>query len=350
MSNLRKKNHYVSKSYLKPWSDENNQLLSYRILVSHNEVPLWQKNSIKSVAYHKHLYTLIDEEVDSDKIERWMDQKIETPAQKALDKVRFGEDLTSDELHCLVRFLALQDVRTPAKYLEHIKRCKKQMPNILEDVLQKAKRKLEEAIKTGDLPKVESPPEANMIPLKLKKEIEENSEQGYLKVEVLLGRSTWLFSIFHILNKTYRVLQEHNWSIIKAPDGIAWLTSDNPVIKLNYYGQGKYDFKGGWGNNGTEILFPLSPEYLMYTKVGEKKPCNHISIRLAKKIQRFIAEHAHRFIFSDHRLENIAKLRSRIIDTEAFKDEQDAWQNWHSYQRGAELDILSSYNNTLDKN
>lgn len=350
MSNLRKKNHYVSQSYLKAWANEKNQVSTYRILVSHNEVPLWQKTSIKRIAYYKHLYTLINGEGNSDEIERWMDQEIEAPAQKALDKVRYGENLNKNELNSLIRFLALQDIRTPARYIEHIKRCEKQMPNILEDVLQRSKQKLEESVKTGDLPKLGKHPEANMIPLNLEKIIENESEQGYLKAEVLFGRSTWLFSITHILNKTYRVLQDHNWRIIKAPNGMSWFTSDNPVIKLNYYGQGRYDFKGGWGNKGTEILFPLSPKYLMYTQVGEKAPLNNISKEIVKTVQRFIAEHAYRFIFSVHPIENIESLRPRIIDNNAFKNEQRAWNNWHNSQSNAELDILKLNKPELDEN
>ena len=41
-------------------------------------------------------------------------------------------------------------------------------------------------------------------------------------------------------------LLKHRWTILHAPPGISWPTSDNPLIKLNYQDSSNYDTEGGW--------------------------------------------------------------------------------------------------------
>lgn len=171
-----------------------------------------------------------------------------------------------------------------------------------------------------------------MIPMKVTKEISTDSEWGQLKTEVLLGRGLWLFSIRHVLLNTYRVLNTHTWSILQAPEGMEWITSDNPVVKLNYYGEGSYDFKGGWGNEGSEIIFPLSPELLLYTQVGNKARMNTVSIELATTLNRFIAENAHRHIFASNPTDGISSIIPRVVDKIAYDDEKREWETWHTRQ------------------
>ncbi|WP_248547789.1 hypothetical protein [Paenibacillus odorifer] len=89
--------------------------------------------------------------------------------------------------------------------------------------------------------------DSKLIPIRVTKENGTESELGQLKTEVLLGRGVWLFSIRNLLTTTYKVLNEHTWSILRAHGELLWITSDNPVVKLNYYDydNGSYDFKGG---------------------------------------------------------------------------------------------------------
>lgn len=175
-----------------------------------------------------------------------------------------------------------------------------------------------------------------MIPLNVWQQSQPNLTHGYVGAEVLFGRKTWLLAIRHLLTKTYKVLLNHNWNLVKAPPGISWLTSDNPVIKLNYYGNNEYDFKGGWGNNNTDILFPLSPKYLLHTQIGSKEHLANCSSELAKTINRYIAEHAYRIVFSEKPIKNIETFRKRLVDADVFKFEQLAWQNWHDYHTESE--------------
>ncbi|WP_123717011.1 DUF4238 domain-containing protein, partial [Pseudomonas poae] len=71
MQQLRKDNHYVPKLYLKQWADKD-QILTYRLLVPSDNVPLWKKQSLKGIAFHQHLYTYLAGQEETDEFERWL--------------------------------------------------------------------------------------------------------------------------------------------------------------------------------------------------------------------------------------------------------------------------------------
>jgi imidazolonepropionase-like amidohydrolase len=56
---------------------------------------------------------------------------------------------------------------------------------------------------------------------------------------------------------------------LKPYPGFAWFTTDDPVLKLNFNSWDAYDFGGGWGSSGSEILVPLSPLHLTYDLIGD---------------------------------------------------------------------------------
>jgi hypothetical protein len=345
MGSVRKNHHYVSQSYLKAWGKGHNKIWTYRVLVSHDSVPIWSQSSIRNIAKQQHLYTRSIAGSDSDDIEMWMDQEIETPAQMALSKARINEPLDNREWSCLLRFVALHDIRSPANYITSMNRWKSEMPEVIEEVLKSSDAQFEVDRSQSPITRNRGHQDSTMIPMKVSKEIVTDSEFGHLKAEVLLGRGLWLFSIRHLLTNTYKVLNQHNWSIIQAPKGLEWLTSDNPVVKLNYYRSGSYDFKGGWGNKGTEIIFPLSPNVLLYTQVGETKRLHNISVELAMMLNRFIAENAHRYIFAASPINGIGEVVPRVVNNDAYRNENMEWENWHARHKKLEMEYQDRFEN-----
>ena len=134
----------------------------------------------------------------------------------------------------------------------------KELPETLNECVQEGVARWQQAKAQGTIPVLPPSNGSEYIPLRLTKGIEPGKAFGTLKAEVVAGRGLWLFSIKHTLTSTLRVLHQHRWSILTPPDGLSWFTSDDPVIRLNYCADGRYDFRGGWGNPGTEILLPLS--------------------------------------------------------------------------------------------
>jgi len=337
-------NHYVPCLYLKRFAASPGRILTYRILVAHPRVLVWKLDAIRGIAYHAHLYTRIASGIETDEIEKWLNAEFETPAEEALMKATADMRLSPTDWHNLVRFVAAQDVRTPARLAENMQLWNKAVPRILDDTLQDAVRRLEWAKRSGQAINAVKSPNSEYIPLRVTTEIEPGQDFGKVKSEIIVGRGLWFFSMRHLLTNTVTVLHNHKWSILVPPDGLTWFTSDDPVIRLNYYGNGRYDFKGGWGNPGTEILVPLDPHHLLYTKVGER-PERRGSVvpRLqAEMIRRFIAEHAHRFIFAASPDREVPTLRPRIINASLLRDEQEQWRRWHENQTIAERELIGS--------
>ena len=337
MKNIHSDNHYVPQSYLKRWSSDGLKIWSYRVLVSHQKIPLWKLHSIRGVAYHTHLYTRISARSETDEFECWLEKEFETPAQEALDKAISNCHLKVNDWERLIRFAAAQSVRTPANLSTTMEKWRKEMPELINSTLQKAAKDLEDANRTSKPPKQKNINNTTMFPLRISREPLTDTDKSLLKVETLVGRSMWLFGVKHILSNTIKVLLRHKWSILHAPPGVEWATSDDPVICLNYYGKESYDFGGGWGYKGSEIILPLSPQHILYTKVGDKKPFRkEVTYELSALLERMIVEHAHRWIFAKEPIQEIEALRPRKINLIAFKNEMEVWKNWHDEQSSAE--------------
>lgn len=334
---FQRQNHYVPCVYLKGFAGPDRRVRTYRLLVPHPQVPLWKAHSARSIGYHSYLYTRLTAGGPTDEIEKWLEREFETPATEALERAVSDGRLTRSHWNDLIRFVAAQDVRTPARLLDNLRRGHAELPGVLNEVLQDAVADLQRAKARGTVPVLPSN-DSDDIPFRLTKSIEPGQAFGTLKGEVVAGRGLWLFSIKHTLTQTINVLHQHRWSILTPPDGLSWFTSDDPVIRLNYYPNGTYDFRGGWGNPGSEILLPLSPRHLLYTKIGARPPSRgqRISRPHADIIRRFIAEHAHRMIFAAFPDEEVPTLRPRLEHQGLFRSEAERWRQWHDEQTAVE--------------
>ena len=341
---FQRDNHYVSCLYLKRFAASPGRVWTYRTLVAHSRVPVWKLAAIKGVAYRAHLYTRLAAGVPTDEIERWLNADFETPAEEALMKATADMRLSPTDWHNLVRFLAAQDVRTPARLAENLQRWKETLPGMLDETLQDSVRRFDLAKKSGQVIKPTTVAHSDYIPLRITTQTQPGQEFGKVKGEMVAGRGLWFFSMRHLLTKTAKVLHNHRWSILAPPDELTWFTTDDPVVRLNYYGDGRYDFKGGWGNPGTEIFLPLDPRHLLYTKVGERPPRRGwvVPRAEAEMIRRFIAEHAHRFIFAASPDAEVPRLRPRIVDLALLRDEDEQWRRWHGDQTNAERELIDS--------
>lgn len=212
----------------------------------------------------------------------------------------------------------------------------------MEATLKESVRKLESAKSRGEQIKPAKGTDSEYLPVRVTTAIKPNEEFGEIKAELLVGRDLWLFGIRRLLTHTANVLLEQKWSILSPPDGLQWFTSDDPVVRLNYYGENNYDFGGGWGRLGTEIFLPLSPRHLLYTKVGHPRPARGTVLEPAQAeiFRRVIAQHAHRYIFSKSVDVAIPKLRPRTIDAAFLQDENEQWSRCHEEQTRAKRELM----------
>lgn len=341
---MKRDNHYVPHSYLKRWADTKGDVWSYRILVPHAKSSLWKAHSPKSLGYHQHLYTRMTANGESDEVERWFDTDFESPAGHALQYAVTDRRLSPEDWKLLVRFLAAQDARTPARLHERLQDWHKTLPSHVAEIARDAVRKLEEAKRAGLPIPIEEPyADAELFPVNTRIEIEPGEETGVLRVETTVGRSLWLWSLRHLLTRTLNVLHQHRWTILRSPPEIEWLTSDNPVVRLNYHDPQRYDFKGGWNSTGTVIFMPLSPTHLMFTQIGPGPRLQRgttVSLDFAMQIQKFTVEHAHRYVFGHAPNAQAALWRPRTVNPQGFHAEAEQWKSWNDDQSKAEREIF----------
>src|ERR1043166_2454487 len=338
MPQLARDHHFVSQKLLKQWSLDGSNVWAYRILVSHQNVPEWTVKPIRGVAWQENLYTTSDGGADSDEFEHWLGSNYETPAHDTLEKVVNDRPLASDDWERLALFLAAQDVRTPTTYLELIEQWDTGMPALIDETLRDTVRALENpgSQLRAPAPKDEPDPFDDFFTITVNKPADTES-LGSIKAEVVIGRRFWLASQKHLLTKTASVLRSHKWSIVEPAAGFSWFVTDHPVLRLNFYKNETHDLKGGWGKPGSELMMPLSPRHLLFTHVGQDAPDRiRFSEDQSAKIQRFLAERAHRWIFAQQPVKRVAWLRPRHVNAEAFKAEEREWANWHDKQNAAE--------------
>ncbi|WP_085706260.1 DUF4238 domain-containing protein [Pseudomonas sp. B8(2017)] len=339
MQQLRKDNHYVPELYLKQWADKDG-VLTYRLLVPNENVGAWKKHSLKGIGYQKHLYTYWAGGEETDEFECWLDREFESPAHEAIRRVVQEDRLEPEHWRRLVRFAMAQDVRTPARLKEFIRSQNATLKPLMDEVMQRSIHEMEDAVQRGiPMPQMETD-DIDPFPL-FKTSIEPLPEGGgAVKVETIVGRQMWIWNMKRILTQTIKKLPKHRWTILHAPPGLSWPTSDNPLIKLNYQDSKNYDTKGGWGVNRGDILLPLSPKHLLHTCIGQRgwPRGTTLTSELAQGIRRIIIEHAHQYVFAKEP-GDIHLIRPRMVCPETCKQERAAWDRWHVEQCAAEREM-----------
>lgn len=336
-NNFKKDNHFVQQAYLRNWESSHKKVWMYRTLVSHQNVPIWKEASCEAIAYHTHLYTRIIAGKENDGIENWLEKEYETPAAASIKKVIAETKLTPKDWFHLIRYLSAQDVRTPSRLMEVTKRQNDTFQEMLDDTLLNSVNKIEEIIKNKEVIVTEKNELSDNLPIK----VHYDKQNGNIKVKGIVGRSSWLWSMKHLLNHTASILHTHKWTIIKPAKGYTWLTSDNPVLRLNFHNLEKYDFGGNWGVDGTNILMPLSPYHLLYTEIGKKPPIRGTRFNKEKTIliRRFLAENASRMIFTNEINQEIIHFRQRVVNPLMVENEKKLWEGWHKSQSELEHNL-----------
>ena len=340
---MHRDNQYVPRSYLKRWTYDGSRLWSYRVLVRHASVPLWRETSTRGVAYHQHLYTKAAASGESDEIERWLDAEFEAPAEEAIAKVVSDRRLSARDWRLLARFLAAQDVRTPARLMELMTRWSASLPELIQSTITESVAQLEAMTPSERASLGASIPPRDDLPFRVCVERRPGETGGWLKGETVSGRGLWLWSMRHLLSgDALDALCQHRWTILTPPDGVTWFTSDDPVLKVNFNSLTDYTFGGGWGSVGTDLLLPLGPRHLLFTQIGRPVPSRGTQMPADKAavVRRLVAEHAHRYIFASAPNPFVEHARPRTVNPDELKREMVEWQRWHAEQTAAERKLM----------
>lgn len=345
MNGICRDNHFVAQMYFEPWKNNNNKIWTYDLVVPNEKSYLWNEKSIRSIAYQRDWYTRLEEGKEVDDIEKNLNEKFETPASIPLKKTVKGETLTDDDWEKIINYIGCQIVRTPSFASKLIN----DENGILKNAFENGVKEIEQKLKTISKDEIQSysnnekDDEYNkLFPLKvvdLGKSCE--GDKKLIKIETILGKSLYLYVIKFLLENSIKYLHKHTWKVIQLDERVKIPTSDDPVICLNYYSKNNYDFGGGWGNNGSEIIFPISPSKIIYTKVGEKNIDFKPNYEMSITIKNIIIEHAYRRIFSVEKEKWITKKRKRIVDKDIFEKDREMFNNWHRIYKEYEVKYLA---------
>ena len=113
---LSRNNHYIPRMYISRWSSEG-RVPVYKLLVSHDSVWIWARESVKHTGSLPNLYVNVWKKEELDNLEHEFACRIESPAKEPFDKLCDGNRLTSDEWKIIGDYIAIQYVRTPVFYL-----------------------------------------------------------------------------------------------------------------------------------------------------------------------------------------------------------------------------------------
>jgi hypothetical protein len=339
---LTRDNHYVPQLYLRNFASERGEVCAYRILVSHSTIPAWRPVNIAGTGYEKNLYTRIVRGEETDDMEQWLNREFESPAKESLQKVIEDKKLLESDWKILVRFLASQIVRTPAFLVKNLPLWNQMTPGVLDRSLKNVEEQLRDAKTSGRRVVLDDDDVSHTeyFPLRVERKDLPEEKMVQFTAKVAVGRGLWFYTMKHTLTKTLQVLHKHKWTILEAPSGLRWFTSDDPAVCLNFRSDSDYDFNGGWDRRGANIFLPLSPRHLMFTEIGASLYPRRVPSRYhARLFRRMVAEHAHRQIYSYAEDSKVPQLRPRTIDATAFQSERRLWEAWYEDQSRTEQSL-----------
>lgn len=339
--NIKRHNHFVPQMYLRNWS-QGKTINTYSLLVPHLNVPLWKNNSIEYSASIDNLYVRNDQGRELDDFEEEYMKYYETPAKEPLIKACQNQRLTREEWHNLIDFIAAQIVRTPAFYFKIQELMVKVLPEVMGEIGRELDQLTSEQIKS---PSNIAMQEKSLLPYMINfvGRADDNHHE-LAEISVLAGKSIWLFAMKHLLSRTSLILHQHKWSIITAADGVFWPTSDDPVICLNKYINGGYDFNGGWGKIGCEIIMPICPTKAIYTQVGIKHPSRiDLNYKQSMIIKKLIVEHAFMYVYSYVQDRDIQSFRPRTVDLDEYTRIKSEFEEWYKKYQEKEVPYLQPH-------
>jgi hypothetical protein len=236
----------------------------------------------------------------SDAFERWLARFIDAPAVAPLKHVGAGTQLTEfSERLALARFIASQDMRTPA-------------------VRDLSLAFLQRGIESG-WPEVVAESLAAL-------QLDASPDAVRVTAAMYAPRVTnaaWLGIIRANLDRVARDIARRPWTIVAAPSGYDWLTSDIGIVKFADDFDQPVSAGPGWAHGKKRWLFPVTPRIAIAVSPKEAPEYAEARSGWLKVVNRQMVLDARTFVAS--------RLRSDFVQR---------W--WHSPPNGDRATIQRS--------
>lgn len=269
MSNKAHQHHYVPQAYLRLFSDP-----AGKLFVLNKGFKTIRETAPKGIAYSHDFYTVdtIDEK-DSSEVEEAFAQ-IENRCIPVIKELVSGKNIFPNADYAdFAIYIALQYGRTPtarakmdnASKVIATKELKNKLREIATDPEQYKKLK-------RDFSKAH--PDITLPPMK---RIGEMSKADIDIVGFAWDNGSFVQSVFRMAEEIAAGLLSSHWSVLKAPSGSQFVTTDNPIVMrmtrpLNPFESPAILLRG------TEKYLPLSSKYCLVITDGAWSGVNHVNI------------------------------------------------------------------------
>jgi hypothetical protein len=282
------------------------------------------------------LYTTFSGDAETDEFERFI-TSIEEPGQEAIEKLLARSKMKPTDWQSIAKFVAAQSLRTPLAFLEHTQRTERHLQEALESLIRKY-----EALR-AIVPDDDGPKSANYFSDTLKVSIEapvDDGNKAAVRAEVKSARSVWMATQRHHLTNNLHHIVNHRFRAAAAFGHAEWPLCDHPVLTLNYYRRGEFDFDAGWGKENSEFILPISPKIALYTKIGDMTTGAFTFTReQTAELQHIMAQRAFRWILATRELPWLVTARPREVNPTRFEQERRFWREWNPAQSQAEAEF-----------
>jgi hypothetical protein len=260
---IRRLNHFVPAGYLAAFTNtgkKDGELWAYRR--SAPKRPLCTRPT--AIAKKRDLYVVRTETGElNDSIERFFATAIESPFMAVRNRLVYGSfdglspslsSLTNDERTTVARFVAFQQLRTPAE--------------------QRAMDWLSALNGVRFFSEARAPGSEARLQLEQFAGRELDPEEIAAFRSLLLdkqGRLAWTpaqwlpIALRNAVRLSLLILGDMQWHLILAREGVEFVTCDVPVVCVRRMkGHGTFELGGGWQQPGFEATLALSPTHVLY--------------------------------------------------------------------------------------
>ena len=295
-----KRHHAVSRFYLERFAKDDGLLWLHDV-----EAQTAVRVNPKDALVESYLYAPeVGENPKDDTFEKFLAERIEGPALRGLERLTNGEEMSSQDRQRIALFVAYQEYRS------------QQMRDTITDfVTQIGKSILDVSLQNLDYMKNAFEGMGKPVSDEDLVRMAEAWKSGGIEVEAT--KAAWLSSA-SIPTKIAEMLYRMPWTVVVAPDGVEFLTSDTPIVKVVTDPKVPQMFAGGWLSPSAESTFALDPHHVLVIKpsgaegrVSARRAwCKDVNTRLISQARRFVVSRS-RDDYVERVSENWARIRSK---------------------------------------